>query len=270
MKDKQLISIIKSYLQLSLKESKDVDENAFNVAAAKAASAGEAKFEFPLGSGKMHKSTMDPETANSILNKENANLQEKKKKSKTKFPAGYKASAGTDREKKLKSLTDRYKKAKTKAEKDAAVAARQRYEKSIEPSGVSSQYNDNVAEVVYMTENEINQYITEEIKDLLEKKKKSKKKKKKKKSKSVSKKTHTALKKKAEKHNAPLGALKTVYKKGQGAFFSSGSRPGQNQHSWAMARVNSFLKGGPARKVDAAQWKQVQKHRKKKRKSRKA
>jgi hypothetical protein len=33
-----------------------------------------------------------------------------------------------------------------------------------------------------------------------------------------------------------------------------------------MARVNSVLKGGKARSVDKAQWKQIQKHRKKKRK----
>ena len=35
---------------------------------------------------------------------------------------------------------------------------------------------------------------------------------------------------------------------------------------WAMARVNSFLKGGKARQVDATQWDKVKKHRKKKRK----
>jgi hypothetical protein len=34
-------------------------------------------------------------------------------------------------------------------------------------------------------------------------------------------------------------------------------------HQWAMARVNSFLKGGKARQVDAAQWERVKKHRKK-------
>ena len=79
----------------------------------------------------------------------------------------------------------------------------------------------------------------------------------------ISAKTRTALKAKAEKFNAPLGALTTVYRKGLGAFYSSGSRPGMNPHGWAMARVNSFLKGGKARQVDAAQWKSVQKHRKK-------
>jgi hypothetical protein len=79
----------------------------------------------------------------------------------------------------------------------------------------------------------------------------------------ISEKTRKSLKAKAEKYNAPLGALTTVYRKGLGAFYSSGSRPGMNAHGWAMARVNSFLKGGKARKVDAAQWKSVQKHRKK-------
>ena len=75
--------------------------------------------------------------------------------------------------------------------------------------------------------------------------------------------TREALKNKAEKSNAPLGALITVYKKGLGAFYSSGSRPGMTSHQWAMARVNSFLKGGKARQVDSAQWERVKKHRKK-------
>jgi hypothetical protein len=75
-------------------------------------------------------------------------------------------------------------------------------------------------------------------------------------------KTRDALKKKAKASNAPLGALATVYRKGLGAYYSSGSRPGMTSHQWAMARVNSFLKGGKARQVDSAQWKQVQKFRK--------
>lgn len=79
----------------------------------------------------------------------------------------------------------------------------------------------------------------------------------------INEKTRKALKAKAEKYNAPLGALTSVYRKGLGAFYSSGSRPGMSAHGWAMARVNSFLKGGKARKVDASQWKSVQKHRKK-------
>jgi hypothetical protein len=80
----------------------------------------------------------------------------------------------------------------------------------------------------------------------------------------LSAKIRKSLKKKAEKKNAPMGALTTVYRKGLAAW-KTGHRPGASQHAWAMARVNSFLAGGPARRVDAAQWKKVKKHRKKKR-----
>ena len=46
--------------------------------------------------------------------------------------------------------------------------------------------------------------------------------------------TRKALKNKAEERNAPLGALITVYEKGLGAYYSSGSRPGMTSHQWAM------------------------------------
>ena len=72
-----------------------------------------------------------------------------------------------------------------------------------------------------------------------------------------------SLKNKAKKANAPLSALKTIYNKGLAAW-RTGHRPGANQHAWAMARVNSVLTGGKARKVDGTQWKQISKHRKKK------
>jgi hypothetical protein len=46
-----------------------------------------------------------------------------------------------------------------------------------------------------------------------------------------------------EKHSkkVTLAQLKKVYRRGLGAF-SSSHRPGQNRNSWAMARVNMFLK----------------------------
>jgi len=78
----------------------------------------------------------------------------------------------------------------------------------------------------------------------------------------LSKKTRETLKKKAEKANMPLGALTGVYRKGLAAWLT-GHRQGVPQHGWAMGRVNSFIRGGKARKVDAAEWKKVQKHRKK-------
>lgn len=74
-----------------------------------------------------------------------------------------------------------------------------------------------------------------------------------------------ALKNKAEKSGAPMSALRAIYNKGLAAW-RTGHRPGASQHQWAMARVNSVLAGGPARKVDATQWKQIQKARGRKRK----
>ena len=41
-------------------------------------------------------------------------------------------------------------------------------------------------------------------------------------------------------------------KRGLGAFYSSGSRPGVSAHQWAAGRVRSFATGkGGARKADA-------------------
>lgn len=88
-------------------------------------------------------------------------------------------------------------------------------------------------------------------------------KKKKKGSKKLSAKTRETLKKKAEKANMPLGALTSVYRKGLAAWLT-GHRQGVPQHAWAMARVNSFIRGGKTRSVDKSEWKKVQKHRKKK------
>ena len=46
--------------------------------------------------------------------------------------------------------------------------------------------------------------------------------------------------------------LDQVYKRGLGAYYSSGSRPKTSAHQWAMARVKSFVTGkGGARKADA-------------------
>ena len=186
----------------------------------------------------------------------------KKKRKSQKMPAGYKAKKGTARGTRLRQLTKRYRDAlKTpgKADDMAAIKARDAYEKTQKKSKRKSKYTEGEV----MSEDVLRQLIQEIA---LDEKKKRKKRKKKRKSRKISSKVNDALKNKAKKHNAPLGALKAVYRKGMGAFYTSGSRPGQNPHSWSMARVNSFLKGGKARQVDATQWKQVQKHRARKRK----
>ena len=74
-----------------------------------------------------------------------------------------------------------------------------------------------------------------------------------------------ALKKKSEKSGVDMGTLRKIYNRGVAAW-RTGHRPGAGQHQWAMARVNSVLTGGPARKTDDAQWKQIQKFRKNKKK----
>ena len=48
-----------------------------------------------------------------------------------------------------------------------------------------------------------------------------------------------------------VAAMKKIIKKGEGAYYSSGSRPNQTPQSWAYARLASALTGGPAAKVDA-------------------
>ena len=46
-------------------------------------------------------------------------------------------------------------------------------------------------------------------------------------------------------------ALEKIIQKGEGAYYSSGSRPNQTPQSWGYARLASALTGGPASKVDA-------------------
>ena len=45
-------------------------------------------------------------------------------------------------------------------------------------------------------------------------------------------------------------ALNDIIKKGQGAYYSSGSRPNQSAHSWGVARLASSITGGKAAAVD--------------------
>jgi len=54
----------------------------------------------------------------------------------------------------------------------------------------------------------------------------------------------------AQKTGCSLSALKQIVKKGQGAYFSSGSRPNQTAQSWGLARLASSLTAGKAAAVD--------------------
>jgi hypothetical protein len=54
----------------------------------------------------------------------------------------------------------------------------------------------------------------------------------------------------SEQTGIPIQAIRSVKKKGMGAYYSSGSRPNQTAESWGKARMYSYILGGPTRKID--------------------
>jgi hypothetical protein len=54
-----------------------------------------------------------------------------------------------------------------------------------------------------------------------------------------------------KKTGCPLAVLQKIVQKGEGAYYSSGSRPNQTPQSWGLARLASALTNGKAAKVDA-------------------
>ena len=57
------------------------------------------------------------------------------------------------------------------------------------------------------------------------------------------------LRNKAKKSRFTYGTLAKVYRRGQGAFLSSGSRR-VSMAAWSMGRVNSFLRGSKKHDLD--------------------
>jgi hypothetical protein len=53
-----------------------------------------------------------------------------------------------------------------------------------------------------------------------------------------------------KKTGCSIKSLNQIVKKGQGAYYSSGSRPNQTAHSWGIARLASSISGGKAAAVD--------------------
>ena len=54
----------------------------------------------------------------------------------------------------------------------------------------------------------------------------------------------------SQKTGCKLSALKQIVKKGEGAYYSSGSRPNQTPQSWGLARLASALTSGKSAAVD--------------------
>lgn len=52
------------------------------------------------------------------------------------------------------------------------------------------------------------------------------------------------------KTGCSLSALNKIVEKGEGAYYSSGSRPNQTPQSWGLARLASSITGGKAAAVD--------------------
>ena len=54
----------------------------------------------------------------------------------------------------------------------------------------------------------------------------------------------------SKKTGCSINSLRKIVSKGQGAYYSSGSRPNQTSHSWGLARLASSISGGKASAVD--------------------
>tara|TARA_R100000329_G_scaffold136786_1_gene117616 strand:+ start:134 stop:403 length:270 start_codon:yes stop_codon:yes gene_type:complete len=61
--------------------------------------------------------------------------------------------------------------------------------------------------------------------------------------------TKKTLRKKAKESGKSYATLVKVYRRGQGAYLSSGSR-GVSMAAWAMGRVNSFIRGSKKHDTD--------------------
>ena len=54
----------------------------------------------------------------------------------------------------------------------------------------------------------------------------------------------------SKKTGCKISALKQIIRKGEGAYYSSGSRPNQTARSWGLARLASSVTGGNAAVID--------------------
>ena len=64
----------------------------------------------------------------------------------------------------------------------------------------------------------------------------------------------------SRKTGCSIKGLQEIVRKGEGAYFSSGSRPSQTAQSWGIARLASSITGGKASAVELGILKQECKH----------
>lgn len=65
----------------------------------------------------------------------------------------------------------------------------------------------------------------------------------------ISKQAKSILEDKADTSGVPYSILKEVFERGQAAWLT-GSRPGIGMMQWALARVNSFIRGSRKHDLD--------------------
>jgi len=68
----------------------------------------------------------------------------------------------------------------------------------------------------------------------------------------------TTLRRKSKACGIPTSFLRQVYKRGVDAWKSMKKKPASTPHAFAMARVNSFINDGRARKADSHIWNKYQ------------
>ena len=166
---------------------------------------------------------------------------------------GYRAGRNKKQLKRLNKETDKAAAGKyTKADYEREDAKRQKeLTKKQRKNLPKNPYTGKIAVGESVDREKLREILREAIVELIDekrkKKKKSKKKKSKAKKKTLSKKTMETLRKKAKASGYTAGSLASEYRKGLGAYYTSGSRKGMGAHQWAMARVNSAIgKGNPS------------------------
>ena len=263
MRYRNTLKILEEDLQLIEEKYsvEDQNENAFVLAADKARDAGKKEFEFPKGSGKMHpvtiKADIEEEVEEKIENYQETSLDEKKRrkrrkrrkrdKQKASDIPGYRRGTSKKQLKKLDRVTKKAASGKfTSADYEREDKRRQREL----PKGHKTPKNPFTGKIAVgeaVKREELRSLLEEIIRQEIEEKKKRKKRKKKAKRKTLSKKTMATLRKKAKSSGYTAGSLASEYRKGLGAYYTSGSRKGMGAHQWAMARVNSAIgKGNPS------------------------
>lgn len=175
-------------------------------------------------------------------------LEEGKKKRKNKKRTrkkasdhpGYRAGRNKKQLKKLNSVTKKAAAGKFKKSDYEKEDRRRQGELPDSKKIAKNPYTGKIAVGESIKRNELRNLLRETILQMIDEKKKKKAKKKNKK-KTLSKKTMETLRKKAKVSGYTAGSLAAEYRKGLGAFYTSGSRKGMGAHQWAMARVNSAI-----------------------------